>query len=81
MFIARVGWRPFFCSGAGQSALALSLVPLDVAPTGYCGVCVSSRRHIPDILRQRSAWGTCGGLFSINYVSYFLLLAALLLGA
>jgi MFS transporter, ACS family, D-galactonate transporter len=75
MLMARVGWRPFFVIlGFGsllwlypwfrwmsrQPAIALSVVK-QPAPT------------IPDILRQRSAWGTCGGLFSINYVSYFLI--------
>ena len=41
-----------------------------------------NRREVPDlsqapgivaILEQRSAWGTCAGLFSVNYLSYFLI--------
>ena len=35
--------------------------------------CTAQAPSIPEILKQRSAWGTFVGLFSYNYLSYFLL--------
>lgn len=68
------GWRPFF--------LVLGLVSLLWLPawikwmpkarasstTGATGA-----PSLAEFLRLRSAWGTCVGLFSGNYVSYFLI--------
>jgi ACS family D-galactonate transporter-like MFS transporter len=74
MLIARHGWRPFFM-GLGLISL-LWLAPWKVwMPTGP-GLAVSATARtpgIPEILLQRSAWGTFLGLFAYNYLSYFLL--------
>ena len=74
MLMARFGWRPFFIV-LGLLSL-MWLIPwlkcmpdardaLHVTPTGA--------PSLPEFLRLRSAWGTCAGLFSSNYVSYFLI--------
>ena len=74
MLIAKYGWRPFFI-GLGLISL-LWLVPWKTRmPTGP-GMNVSPTARIPgipEILAQRSAWGTFLGLFAYNYLSYFLL--------
>jgi ACS family D-galactonate transporter-like MFS transporter len=74
MVIANFGWRPFF--------LVLGIVSLIwlipwlkwmpgkgavtvISPVGDCSA------NLAEILRQRSLWGTCGGLFGVNYVLYF----------
>jgi MFS family permease len=74
MLMGRYGWRSFFIA-LGLLSL-LWLVPwIRWMPRGP-GVAVSSTTqaaNIADILEQRSAWGTFGGLFAYNYLSYFLL--------
>jgi MFS transporter, ACS family, D-galactonate transporter len=74
MLIAKHGWRPFFI-GLGLISL-LWLLPWKMSmPTGP-GMAVSATDRtpgIPEILLQRSAWGTFLGLFAYNYLSYFLL--------
>ncbi len=74
MLMARYGWRPFFV-GLGILS-ALWLIPwAKWRPTGP-GLAVLSIGEAPsivEILKQRSAWGTFGGLFAYNYLSYFLL--------
>jgi MFS transporter, ACS family, D-galactonate transporter len=71
--IARFGWRPFF--------IALGLLALLWLPPWWAWM--PRREEAPaqaseqksgylDILRQRSAWGTCIGQSSINYFLYFL---------
>jgi ACS family D-galactonate transporter-like MFS transporter len=71
--VGRFGWRPFF--------LVLGLAGLLWLPPWF--VWMPRRRDVPskslgstagvlDILRQRSAWGTCIGQASINYYLYFL---------
>ena len=71
--VGRFGWRPFFMV-LGLGAL-LWLIPWiswmprrtrTAAPVGEVTV------GILDILRQRSAWGTCLGQFCTNYTLYFL---------
>jgi MFS transporter, ACS family, D-galactonate transporter len=74
MAMARVGWRPFFVV-VGLLSL-LWLVPWFVwMPRGkVAGAApVQAAPRTAEILRQRSAWGTFAGLFSTNYLSYFLL--------
>ncbi|MGC2530333.1 MAG: MFS transporter [Candidatus Acidiferrum sp.] len=74
MLIARYGWRPFFV-GLGLLCLLWLLPWMKWMPQGP-GLAISHDAQtpgIPEILRQRSAWGTFGGLFSYNYLSYFLL--------
>lgn len=70
--VARFGWRPFF--------LALGLAGLFWLPLWWAwGPSHTSDRHASestagyfDVLRQRSAWGTCIGQSAINYYLYFL---------
>lgn len=72
--VGRFGWRPFFLA-LGVGAL-LWLVPwlgwMPRKPRRTSGTSSGSVGIIP-ILRQRSAWGTCIGQFSVNYFLYFLL--------
>ena len=71
--VGSFGWRPFF--------LVLGLAGFLWLP--LWAVCMPRRTDAPsrahgrtagvlDILRQRSAWGTCVGQASINYFLYFL---------
>jgi MFS transporter, ACS family, D-galactonate transporter len=71
--VARFGWRPFFLV-LGLGSL-LWLVPwLAWMPRRIRGpeTATGPKVGILDILRQRSAWGTCMGQFCINYCLYFL---------
>jgi len=74
LVVAQLGWRALFLIlGLG----ALLWVPLWViwAPRGHAGE-VKVRHQGPGylrILRERSAWGTFVGLFSVNYAWYFLI--------
>jgi ACS family D-galactonate transporter-like MFS transporter len=74
LLMARFGWRPFFFV-LGAASL-LWLIPwLKWMPRGK-GIVVASAVPPPgvmQILRQRSAWGSFGGLFCGNYFWYFLL--------
>jgi MFS transporter, ACS family, D-galactonate transporter len=74
MLLARYGWRPVFVI-LGLVSL-LWLLPWLLA--------MPSSRHarperdgsgpaIHELLRQRSLWGSCVGLFCVNYVNYFLI--------
>jgi MFS transporter, ACS family, D-galactonate transporter len=74
ILIAHYGWRPFFV-GLGLLCLLWLLPWMKWMPRGP-GLAVSHDAHAPgivEILKLRSAWGTFGGLFSYNYLSYFLL--------
>jgi MFS family permease len=74
MLIARYGWRPFFIA-LGLISL-LWLVPWKMCMPHGSGLDVAASActpGIPEILTQRSAWGTFAGLFAYNYLSYFLL--------
>ncbi len=71
--VARFGWRPFFLV-LGLGAL-LWLVPwLSWMPrrTRAAAPAMEATVGILDILRQRSAWGTCLGQFCVNYTLYFM---------
>jgi MFS family permease len=71
--VGRFGWRPFFIVLGLAGLLWLPLwsawmprrTAAPVRPTGRT-------TGLLDILRQRSAWGTCIGQSSINYYLYFL---------
>jgi ACS family D-galactonate transporter-like MFS transporter len=71
--VGRFGWRPFFLV-LGLAGLLwlppwLAWMPRrSDAPSRSFG----SAAGVLDILRQRSAWGTCIGQASINYYLYFL---------
>jgi len=74
--VARFGWRPFFVTVGLASLLWLvpwlvgmprrekSVVPVTGLDRGA---------GILEVLKQRSMWGTCIGLFCANYYLYFLL--------
>ena len=72
--VARFGWRPFFVV-VGLTSL-LWLVPwLAWMPRRkqVKSSVLEPSAGMPEILRQRSLWGTCSGLFCSNYNLYFLL--------
>lgn len=74
MFMARYGWRPVFV-GLGFLSLAWLVPWMRWMPAGP-GLPVSLSARSPSfakIIAKRSAWGTFGGLFAYNYLSYFLL--------
>ncbi len=72
--VGRFGWRPFFLAlglgGLVWLAPWLAWMPRKASPPRGS---VSQGIGIVPIFRQRSAWGTCLGQFSINYFLYFLL--------
>ncbi len=71
--VARFGWRPFFLA-LGLLGL-LWLVPWTLwmpRRTTPPRLTTSPFSGLLPILRQRSAWGTCLGQFSVNYFLYFL---------
>jgi MFS family permease len=70
--ISRFGWRPFFIGLGLVSLLWLfpwfaSMPPTPLRPDS------GRKQGFLAILCQRSAWGTCLGLFCANYSLYFLL--------
>lgn len=74
ILMARYGWRPVFI-GLGLLSLMWLLPWMRWMPNGP-GLPVAAKEQTPslfEILQQRSAWGTFGGLFAYNYLSYFLL--------
>ena len=74
VLMAQYGWRPFFIV-LGVVSL-LWLVPwIRWMPRGDIRVVHGGVKApgIGQILRQRSAWGSFGGLFCTNYFWYFLL--------
>jgi MFS transporter, ACS family, D-galactonate transporter len=74
LLVAHIGWRWFFVVLGAASLLWLPAW-LRWMPRGP-GLAESEAKHpagIPEILRQRAAWGTFIGLFSFNYLWYFLI--------
>jgi MFS family permease len=69
---ARYGWRPFFIV-LGVVSMAW-LIPwftwMPRKDTTFSRAEESSAGFL-EVLKQRSMWGTCGGLFGANYVLYF----------
>jgi MFS family permease len=74
--IAKFGWRPFFIVLGLVSLLWIPawivFMPRGPSLGGTTGKHVGP--GIAEILEQRSLWGSCGGLFCVNYVSYFLII-------
>lgn len=74
MLMSRFGWRPFFLVLGLISMLWLipwiKLMPRERAALPASTTVAPS---LIEFLCLRSAWGTCAGLFSSNYVSYFLI--------
>ena len=70
--MARYGWRPFFIV-LGVISMVWLLPWFRWIPR--CGTAIShTEKRGPgflELLKQRSMWGTCGGLFGANYVLYF----------
>lgn len=71
--VARFGWRPFFLA-LGLGALLWLFPWLAWMPRRTRAATPANQATVGilDILRQRSAWGTCLGQFCINYTLYFL---------
>ncbi|HUA14115.1 MAG TPA: MFS transporter [Verrucomicrobiae bacterium] len=71
--VGRFGWRPFFLF-LGAAALLWLLPWWAWMPRQMARPAQSKEKSagVLDILRQRSAWGTCICQFSFNYASYFL---------
>jgi ACS family D-galactonate transporter-like MFS transporter len=75
ILMGRFGWRPVFLV-VGLTSLLWLLPWLLWMPRGHRDSPSQSGPSAPgmlQILEQRSAWGTCLGLFCINYLLYFLL--------
>ena len=71
--VGRFGWRPFFLTlGLGSILWLVPWVAWMPRHTAVATHTSDSKVRILDILRQRSAWGTCLGQFAINYSLYFL---------
>jgi len=70
--MARYGWRPFFIV-LGVVSMAWLVPWFAWMPRGSSAVSPveESGAGFLEILKQRSMWGTCGGLFGANYVLYF----------
>jgi MFS family permease len=70
--MARYGWRPFFIV-LGIISMAWLIPWFLWVPRA--GTAISHVQKGSDwflkLVRQRSLWGTCGGLFGANYVLYF----------
>lgn len=75
MLMAKFGWRPFFIV-LGLVSMLWLLAWIWWMPRGPA-LSAAGGKHvgpgIAEILGQRSMWGTCAGLFCVNYVSYFLI--------
>jgi ACS family D-galactonate transporter-like MFS transporter len=75
ILMSRFGWRPVFLV-VGLTSLLWLLPWLRWMPKGQRDSPSQSGLSAPGILQileQRSAWGTCVGLFCMNYLMYFLL--------
>jgi len=75
LLIARFGWR-YFCIGLGLAGLLWLLPWFRWMPEDETATVEKKSPAGPgwlEILQQRSAWGTCGGLFCLNYISYFMI--------
>jgi ACS family D-galactonate transporter-like MFS transporter len=75
ILMSRFGWRPVFLA-AGMASLLWLLPWLRWMPSGHMDSPSQSGLSAPgmlQILEQQSAWGTCIGLFCMNYLMYFLL--------
>jgi MFS transporter, ACS family, D-galactonate transporter len=72
--MARFGWRSFFMALGLLSLLWLLPWLRWMPPNAHAAP--TSSTDAPSLLEflfLRSAWGTCLGLFALNYVSYFLI--------
>src|ERR1700741_1961836 len=75
ILMSRFGWRPVFLV-VGLTSLLWLLPWFRWMPKGHTDSVSHLGLSAPgmlQILMQRSAWGTCVGLFCMNYLLYFLL--------
>ncbi len=74
MLMAMFGWRWFFIA-TGLMSLIWLWPWIRRMPSSSCADSIDATPSpgILEILGQRSAWGTCAGLFCLNYLSYFLM--------
>jgi ACS family D-galactonate transporter-like MFS transporter len=74
LLIARFGWRAFFVV-LGILSLFWLIPWITWMPDPKCALHLdkTAAPSYAALLRQRSAWGTCIGMFGHNYVNYFLL--------
>jgi len=71
--VGRFGWRPFFLAlGAGSLLWLIPWFSWMPRRRDLAGCAPNPKVRILDILRRRSAWGTCFGQFAVNYCLYFL---------
>jgi ACS family D-galactonate transporter-like MFS transporter len=71
--VGHFGWRPFFLAlGLGSLVWLVPWVAWMPRRTRVAAPASEAQVRVLDILRQRSAWGTCLGQFCINYCLYFL---------
>jgi len=72
--VARFGWRPFFLAlgCAGLIWLPFWAAWMPARRDAQTSATTIRQLGYIDILRRRSAWGTCIGQSSINYFLYFL---------
>lgn len=71
--VARFGWRPFFLVlGFGSLLWLIPWVMAMPNRSASSKAFARSNVRIVDILRMRSAWGSCFGQFSLNYSLYLL---------
>ena len=71
--MARYGWRPFFIV-LGLVSMAWLIPWFAWMPQGKAATVSPVEKGgagFLELLKQRSMWGTCGGLFGANYVLYF----------
>src|SRR5581483_7789954 len=71
--VGHYGWRPFFLIlGMGSLLWLIPWIPAMPSRHASARAASRSRVRILDILRMRSAWGSCFGQFSVNYSLYLL---------
>jgi MFS family permease len=70
--ISRFGWRPFFIA-LGLISMLWLLPWFAVMPRTPRGHSQKPQQTVLVLLKQRSLWGTCLGLFCANYFLYFVL--------
>jgi MFS family permease len=73
--MARFGWRPFFIV-LGLATMLWLLPWLVWMPRGPGLGASTSSENSPgmwEIVERPSVWGTCGGLFTLNFLFYFMI--------
>jgi len=74
ILVYKFGWRAFFV-GLGILSLCWLAPWIRWMPNAKAGIAVRKSEVLGfgTLLMQRSAWGTCLGMFGYNYLSYFML--------